>query len=381
MTVVEVRLADVGEGLDEGEVVRWLVVPGEAVRRDQPLAEVQTDKATVEVPAPLDGTVTELHVAVGDVVPVGTLLVTLSPVDSTAPARPKASPATRRRAAAAGVDLAAIVGTGPGGRITEADLEVAPVAAVSAPAAPAPAVTGVPPTSAPLPPPPAPTTGAFRGVRRATAAAMSRSWSSIPHLGVMDELDATALVAARDRLAAGAATPITLTALLAVAVGRTLRRHPVCNATVHDDGRGATVHADVHLGVACATPDGLVVPVVRHADRLGVEAMAGELARLTGAARAGRLSPADLAGGTATLTNYGPLGGRFASPVVPPGQTLIVGIGAVAPRPWVLDGTVVVRPLLPWSLSADHRLVDGADALAFARDLVAVLTEPVLLLR
>jgi pyruvate dehydrogenase E2 component (dihydrolipoamide acetyltransferase) len=397
---LEVRLADVGEGLDEGEVLRWLVEVGQSVRRDEPLAEVQTDKAVVEVPAPADGTVTALHVEAGAIVPVGTLLATLRPTgvpamvvpqvvalpppaaDTGVPPvgapRPKASPALRRRAAERGVDLAAVHGTGPGGRITDDDLDAwRPGRDVSE--------AGTPPAN---PRRPMPTAAAdersaeatFRGIRRATAAAMGRSWSTIPHLGASDEFDATGLLAARASLADAAGEPITLTALLAVAVARTLRRHPAGNATVHDDGRGATFHDEINLGVACATPDGLVVPVLHGADRLGVLDAARTLRRITETARAGRLGPADLAGGTATLSNYGPLGGRFAAPVIPPGQTLVVGVGAVAARPWVVDGLLAVRPVLPWSISADHRLLDGADVLAFAADLTAALRDPVRLL-
>lgn len=380
MNELEVRLADVGEGLDEGEVLRWFVEVGQTVRRDEALAEVQTDKAVVEVPAPADGTVAAIHVDIGAIVPVGTLLATLHPTVAPAgvPVRPKASPALRRRAAAQGVDLATVHGTGPGGRITDGDLDALRPDRHA----------GAAPTAPPIPVRPSPSapsdarTGevTFRGIRRATAAAMGRSWSTIPHLGASDEFDATGLLAARASLAGAAGEPITLTALLAVAVARTLRRHPAGNATVHDDGRGATFHDEINLGVACATPDGLVVPVLHDADRLGVLDAARALRRLTETARSGRLGPADLAGGTATLSNYGPLGGRFAAPVIPPGQTLVVGVGAVAARPWVVDGVLAVRPVLPWSISADHRLLDGADVLAFAADLTAALRDPVRLL-
>ncbi len=377
MNALEVRLADVGEGLDEGEVLRWFVEVGQSVRRDEALAEVQTDKAVVEVPAPADGTVAAIHVEIGAVVPVGTLLATLHPLGAppVGAERPKASPALRRRAAQRGIDLATVRGTGPGGRITDDDLDAARPdrdgsEATTAPPIPVRSATGNDRTGEVT----------FRGIRRATAAAMGRSWSTIPHLGASDEFDATGLLAARASLAEAAGEPITLTALLALAVARTLRRHPAGNATVHDDGRSATFHDEINLGVACATPDGLVVPVLHDADRLGVLDAARALRRLTETARSGRLGPADLAGGTATLSNYGPLGGRFAAPVIPPGQTLVVGVGAVAARPWVVDGVLAVRPVLPWSISADHRLLDGADVLAFAADLTAALRDPVRLL-
>ena len=399
MARVEFALPDVGEGLEEGEVVAWLVAPGETVARDQPLVEVQTDKALVELPSPVAGQVVALAFAPGDIVKVGQTLVVLedgvgataappSPSVPTRPARPKAAPAVRKLAVERGVDLAAVAGTGPGGRILAADVEAAaattgvPGGSVTAvqPAGPAEAgragggIAGIgwlEPGRHPL-----------RGIRRATAEAMSRSWSEIPHLTTLDEIDATGLLAARRRLGE-AGIDATIGALLVAAVARGLRRYPVLNASleVAGDGGGGeiVVHPDVNVGLAVATADGLVVPVIRHADRRSLVDLAGEVRRLTAAARHRKADLSDLRGGTFTISNYGALGGRFATPIIRPPEVAIMGFGAIRPRPFVVDGDVRARPTLPWSLSCDHRLIDGDVATAFSEYVVGLLAEPVAL--
>lgn len=455
MSEVAFRLPDVGEGLDEAEVVRWLVGEGEEVARDQPLVEVLTDKAQVELPSPVAGRVLRLAAAEGDIIKVGTLLVELTtaagssgglqpgpaaeagPAGEVAPGaevalaaepvpgaavpgaaapaappaglRPKASPSTRRLAAQLGVDLAGLPGTGPGGRVSADDVRAA---AEGGP--PPPAST---PRSAPVPAAPATpaglTTGAstgsgraagstgrrepsavrlgwmevgthpLRGIRRVTVAAMTRSWSEIPHITGMDEVDATALLDARDRLRAvggdgvGGLTPL---ALLAFAACRALRRYPLVNASVDAEAGTITVPEQVNLGIAVATEDGLVVPVVAAADRRSLADLATEVNRLASAARARRLTPGELRGGTFTITNYGALGGRFATPLVRPGEVGILGFGAIRPRPLVHEGRVEARPALPVVFSADHRLVDGDLATAFQEQILAYVREPLTLL-
>ena len=403
MAKVEFLLPDVGEGLEEGEVVSWLVAPGDTVARDQPLVEVQTDKALVELPSPVAGQVVSLAFAPGDIVKVGQVLVVLEDAAPGGETAPSAAPAVRQLALERGVDLATVTGTGPGGRIVAADLEAA--ATRSAP-------TGVPEFQAPelrnarSTPGPA-GTGAIgwlepgrhplRGIRRVTAEAMSWSWSEIPHLTTLDEIDATGLLAARRRLA-DAGIDATIGALLVAAVARGLRRYPVFNASlelastagaaappegptgVSAVGGSIVVHPDCNVGLAVATADGLVVPVIRQADRRSLADLAAEVRRLTAAARDRRVEMAELRGGTFTISNYGALGGRFATPIIRPPEVAIMGFGAIRPRPFVVDGEVRARPTLPWSLSCDHRLIDGDVATAFAEYVLGLLADPVALL-
>jgi len=434
---VDFALPDVGEGLEEGEIVSWLVAPGDTVVRDQPLVEVQTDKALVELPSPVAGQVVSLAFAPGDIVKVGQVLVTLEdghggdtappaaapaatpaagppPTPSAASAgaggRPKAAPAVRKLALDLGVDLATVAGTGPGGRILTADVEAA--AETGVPLPPVERKTGAGSSSARAAGAGAaggvgwmePGRHPLRGIRRVTAETMGRSWSEIPHLTTLDEIDATGLLAARRRLG-DAGIDTTIGALLVAAVARGLRRYPLFNASLElapsaatspgaapattpsgaggaAAGPGGTivVHPDCNVGLAVATAEGLVVPVIRQADRRPLAELGAEVRRLTEAARRRRVDVADLRGGTFTISNYGTLGGRFATPLIRPPEVGIMGFGAVRPRPFVVDGEVRARPTLPWSLSCDHRLIDGDLATAFAEYVTSLLADPVALL-
>jgi pyruvate/2-oxoglutarate dehydrogenase complex dihydrolipoamide acyltransferase (E2) component len=377
-------LPDIGEGLAEGEVLAWLVAEGDAVARDQPLVEVLTDKATVELPAPVAGTVLRLLVPAGSVVPVGTALVELAPTAASAPAapagsapagagaglRPKAAPATRRLATELGVGLDTLRGTGPGGRILPEDVRAA--AAETAPT-PAPAVRSGGPGVQPL-----------RGIRRVTAAAMARSWAEVPHIHVGETVDATRLVELAGRLDAlradrPEAARVTPLVLFTAAVARALRTHPEVNASIDPVAGTITLHDRVHVGIAVATEAGLVVPVVADADHLPVAELAARIHRLVAAARSGALTPSDVQGGTCTVSNYGRLGGEWATPIIRPPEAAIVGFGAIRPRPHVVDGAVVARPTLPVVLGADHRLIDGDLAVAFLTTVCAALAEPLTL--
>jgi pyruvate/2-oxoglutarate dehydrogenase complex dihydrolipoamide acyltransferase (E2) component len=473
---IEFVLPDVGEGLEEGEIVSWLVAPGDTVDRDQPLVEVQTDKALVELPSPVSGQIVSLAFSPGDIVKVGQVLVVLedgrggdtapsspppattsaaaSPASAASPAaadlapqatpppveaasigaappssaavpagglsagRPKAAPAVRKLAVDRGVDLASVTGTGPGGRILAADVEAAAgsTSSTGVHVIPSRAMTAVrnagsaggigwmEPGRHPL-----------RGIRRVTAETMARSWSEIPHLTTLDEIDATGLLSARKRLA-DAGIDATIGALLVAAVARGLRRYPVFNASLElssTDGAGAAapeaptsgsvvgrasaasaevaaggsagggsivVHPDCNIGLAVATADGLVVPVIRQADRRSLADLAAEVRRLTAAARNRRVEMAELRGGTFTISNWGAIGGRYATPLIRPPEVGIMGFGAIQPRPFVVDGEVRARPTLPWSLSADHRLIDGDVSTAFSEYVTGLLADPVALL-
>jgi pyruvate dehydrogenase E2 component (dihydrolipoamide acetyltransferase) len=212
---------------------------------------------------------------------------------------------------------------------------------------------------------------------------MSRSWSEIPHLTTLDEVDATGLLAARKRLSE-AGIDTTVGALLVAAVARGLRRYPLLNASLESNGgsggEAVVLHPDCNVGLAVATAEGLVVPVIRQADRRSLGDLAGEVRRLTAAARNRTVDVADLRGGTFTISNYGALGGRYATPLIRPPEVGIMGFGAIRPRPFVVDGEVKARPTLPWSLSADHRLIDGDVATAFAEYVAGLLADPVGLL-
>lgn len=440
MARVEFQLPDVGEGLEEGEIVSWLVAPGDTVSRDQPLVEVQTDKALVELPSPVAGRIVSLAFGPGDIVKVGQTLVVLeegrggptpardtvpppppSPVEvpsigptpptaAAAPGRPKAAPAVRKLALDRGVDLATVTGTGPGGRILASDVEAA--AGPSATIAQEGGTTALRNAGSTGSVQPGTAGGLgwmeagrhpLRGIRRVTAEAMGRSWSEIPHLTTMDEVDATGLLAARRRLA-DAGIDTTIGALLVAAVARGLRRYPVLNASLELRPSGGTpstpsggivspgdsagtsaggvivVHPDCNIGLAVATADGLVVPVIQRADRRGLAELGAEVKRLTEAARNRRVEVGDLKGGTFTISNYGSFGGRFATPLIRPPEVGIMGFGAIRARPFVVDGKVEARPTLPWSLSADHRLIDGDVATAFAEYVTGLLADPVALL-
>ena len=414
----EFRLPDVGEGLEQAEIIEWLVAPGDEVARDQPLVEILTDKSQTQLPSPVAGRVERLGAEVGDMVEVGEVLVVYEGGGSTIVAdaipaapevaapepvataaagvthaaddlsrplhlRPKAAPAVRRRAAAAGVDLHSIAGTGPAGRITADDLEAHLRRTM------APAVTSTPaPSSAPAPTPAgaatlgqvAAGTHPMRGVRRVTAERMAAAWS-IPHIHGADEFDASALLEARAAVRKrhpelAHLTPLTF---MVMAVARALRAYPMMNSSLSEDTSSFTVHDGVHIGVAVATDRGLVVPVVRDADRRDLRGTADEVARLTAAARDGQVSVDELRGGTCTISNYGSLGGRFATPIINAPQVAIVGFGSIRERAIAVDGQVLARPTCPIATGADHRLIDGDLMTAFQEHVIASLRQPVLL--
>ena len=407
------HLPDIGEGLEEAEVVEWLVAPGDVVVRDQPLVEVLTDKASSELPSPVAGTILRLGASEGERIRVGALLIEIDdgsvdgvtgaldpempPVDegvATAdpptPDRPttgraKAAPATRRLAIESGVDLATVTGSGPGGRITTDNVRAAAAAdrtttAAGATAPPAPTAPPIRPDLGQMPVGRHP----LRGIRGVVARNMAASWSEIPHIHTMDELDASLLVDFRNRMRSmgrPGAELVTHLSVAAVAAARALRRFPMVNGHVEGHpGEDIVIPESVNLGIAVATDSGLMVPVVADADRLDLFTMSSAIARVADRARQGDLSASDLSGATFTITNYGSLGGRFATPIIPPGQGAILGLGAVAERPIVVDGAVVARPTLPVVLGADHRLIDGDLAEAFRRSIVDDLSEPLHLL-
>lgn len=397
-------LPDVGEGLSEGEIVHWHVGAGDAVKADQVIVDVQTDKAVVEIPAPVSGTVKSLGGQVGAMLPVGAMLAVIETdaapppparEDSAAPApapagsppaeeektrkRVLASPATRRLAVELGVDLAGVPGTGERGRVTRADVErAAQGAPESPPAAPEPSA----------PPPAAAPEGAdrvepLRGLRRQIARTMTAAWREIPHILTFHEVDAANLVAARRALIAEfepegvkpSYLPIVMKACAAA-----LRAHPRFNASLNLEAGEIVYRHRVNIGFATATPDGLIVPVVHDADRKPILDLAREIAELAAAARARKVRPEQLRGGTFTVSNYGSYGGHFGTPIIRPPEAAILGVGAIREAVVAAGGAPAVRPNLPLVVSTDHRLNDGEHLGAFAAAIGAYLADPVRLL-
>jgi len=430
MGVHVIRMPDIGEGIAEVELVEWHVAVGDSVREDQTLADVMTDKATVEIPSPVAGVVVALGGKVGEVLAVGSELVRLevegegnlstaeaarpravsppsgggvaaaaapppapppavtpavAPVAATVRAappvagrpprgpgdKPIASPAVRRRAWDLGIDLRQVAGSGPAGRILQSDLDAF-------------AAGGVAPVAAP--PRHAPRDGAevvpVIGLRRRIAQRMQESKRRIPHFSYVEEVDVSELEILRARLndlhgvTRGRLTvlPFLMRAIVLAAPSfRDLNAH-------YDDEAGTlTRHAAVHVGIATQTPAGLLVPVVRHAEARDLWSCAAEIARLAAAARAGEATRDELTGSTITITSLGPLGGIVTTPVINPPETAIVGVNRIVTRPVWREGAVVPRQIMNLSSSFDHRVVDGLVAAEFVQALRRSLECPALL--
>jgi 2-oxoisovalerate dehydrogenase E2 component (dihydrolipoyl transacylase) len=403
---MDFSLPEIGEGIYEAELVAWLVKPGDPVRRGQDLVEVLSDKATMVVPSPFAGTVTNLHVQPGQKVKVGAVLLSYTPTGQEALAESpraatsqpaaivlaprengsvktssgvsartlvKAAPSVRLMARKLGIDLEKIPGSGPQGRILIDDLKVPTLAQPQAVKAPPAIDYGRPGTRIKL-----------QGLRRKIAERMVLSKSTIPHYSYIDECDVTELVRLRESLKdAYSAVGVKLTYLsfFVKAVALALKEMPIVNASL-DEGLGEIVlHDRYHIGIAVATPGGLIVPVVRDVDRTDLGGLAREIERLSTDARNGRSKLEDLRGATFTVTSIGSIGGLISTPVINPPEVGIVGIGKVVKRP-VFDGAGNVKPadLVYLSFSFDHRVLDGAIGAAFGNAVIRCLQSPALLL-
>ncbi|WP_050033501.1 2-oxo acid dehydrogenase subunit E2 [Halorubrum halophilum] len=534
MPVKEFKLPDVGEGVAEGELVSWLVAPGDRVEEDQPVAEVETDKALVEVPSSYDGTVEELFVEEGDIVPVGDVIISFrvgeegetaddsgadeagsaeqdaaepeseADIDADAdtdsePATPSgrtfAPPSARRLARELGVDIAAVDGSGPGGRISEADVQAHAEGGGDAAGdsdsdeAPAPTPTdvgsggrksavkkrggdgaaGASPTTATAPDAPEPAgrettlatpatrrvarelgvdiddvptdetrdgeafvtgeivrayaealesgespeseaseadlegstlepesvdasprapgstdeTVPYRGVRRTIGKQMERSKFTAPHVTHHDTAEVDALVEAREELKPRAeeeGVKLTYMPFVMKAIVAGLKEYPYLNSELREDDEEIVLKGDYNLGIAVATDAGLMVPVVEDVDEKGLFELATEVRDLASRARERKLKPAEMKGGTFSITNFGAIGGEYATPIINYPETAILGLGAIEERPVARDGEVVAAPTLPLSLSIDHRVIDGAVAAEFANTVMEHLEHPLLLL-
>lgn len=415
MAIFEFKLPDLGEGVQEGELVKWHVKAGDVVKEDQTLAEVMTDKATVTVPSPKAGRVVQTHGKEGEMAKVHQLLVTLeiegaAPVQASGHGAPAAQPVaaaaaqgngaqaasaasvtskvlatplTRRMAAEHGLNLAEIPGSGPQGRVMKADVvaaleggrsernEVAPAAPAQArPAAPS-VLPGRGDERIPL-----------RGLRKKIAEKMVRSKFTAPHFGFVEEVDCTEIVALRKRLnetlvAAGEKTKLSFLPFIVKAVIAAMKKYPHLNANMDEAAQELVVRGELNIGIAVATPEGLTVPVIKNADRLSLRELAEEIVRLSTAARDRKLKMEELTGGSFTITSLGQTGGIFATPIINHPEVAIMGIHRMRKRPVVdKNDQVVVREMMNVSISADHRVIDGQVAADFVYEVIKYLEHP-----
>jgi pyruvate dehydrogenase E2 component (dihydrolipoamide acetyltransferase) len=440
----EFKLPDIGEGISEVELLQWYVKEGDTVREDQNLAEIETDKAVADLPSPYTGVVSRLHHQPGERIPVGSVLVSFAEeaqqavepeqsrteepvpeqpsgvepsseaaVDTTteqpiAPQPPGpggrralAAPATRRRARELGIDLAAVQGSGPGGRVTIDDLErhvhdgqQAPAAARTPPEIETAPAEAIPPEQPPrdvserAPLPDFAQWGAVERValtatRQQIARKMVQSLFTAPHAAALDEADVTELETlrsqAQERLQERQVHLTLLPFVLKASVAG-LKQFPTLNASLDDKKQELILKRYYHLGIAMDTERGLIVPVIRDVDRKSVVELATELGEKTQRTRIGKIGLDELRGGTFTLTNAGAVGGHAFIPIINYPEVAILGIGRAQPKPVVREGQIVVRTMLPLSISFDHRVVDGADVVRFLTLLIRLLEDPTQLL-
>lgn len=401
-----VKLPDLGEGTVSSEIVAWHVKVGDAVTEDQAMVEMATDKAVVEMPAPTSGRVVSLGGEPGDHIAVGAELIVLETDSSAAAAteigtspispasatqrkndemgnvpiskptgRVMASPATRRRAREAGIDLATVEGSGRDGRIQRQDFDAALGERTQPGAAPA-QRTGVTRTLAPRT-----ETEEIRilGVRRVSAQRVADSKRNIPHFAYVEEVDITELERLRRHL--NSQLPkgepgLTYLPFLALALVRVIDRLPKCNARFDAERNVLVQHRGVHIGVATQTPTGLKVPVVRHAETLSLRELSAEIRRVSEAARNSTASRSELGGSTITITSLGKLGGVVSTPIINAPEVAIIGVNKAVERPMVYQGAVAVRLMMNLSSSFDHRFIDGYDAAETVQAVKELLEQP-----
>ena len=418
----EFKLPDIGEGVVEGEIVEWMVAVGDTVKEDDPILSVMTDKATVEIPAPCDGTVASIIGEAGDILPVGGVCIVFDvdgegnaseasepvaeeapaveekvepvveekapePIPAPAPAAPAAaapvaraagtkalaSPAVRQRARAANIDLQLVAGSGPAGRISHADLDrhIAGGAASATPSMPMGGVAKVARNG----------TEDIKviGLRRKIADGMMSSYSTIPHFSYFEEVDVTELESLRQHLNATrpeGAPKLTYLPFIMQALVKALAQRPECNALYDDEAGVVTRHEAINLGIATQTDRGLYVPVVKHVEAMDIWQSAAEMGRVTQATRDGKAGVDDLTGSTFTITSLGRLGGLGATPIINKPEVGILGVHNAKDRAVVKDGHVVVRRIMNLSSSWDHRVVDGHDGASLVQLVKSYLEHP-----
>ena len=427
MAVFEFKLPDIGEGIHEGEIVKWFVKAGDTVKEDDVLLEVQNDKAVVEIPAPVDGTVKEVKVSEGTVAVVGDILITFD-IEGDAPAgeeeetpeQPKAEektenvkedvkedaprdvqlhkserviamPSVRKYAREQGVDIREVNGSGDNGRVLKEDIDAfangeAPSAEATtektdsvAPAAAA--KTEIKPYESATPE--LETREKIRGIRKAISKAMVNSKHTAPHVTLMDEVDVTKLVALRKdfkQVAADQGVKLTYLPFVVKALTAAAKAFPTINASIDDVNEEIVYKNYYNIGIAADTDNGLVVPVVKDADRKSIYALATNINELAGKAREGKLAGEDMKGGSITITNIGSAGGQWFTPVINHPEVAILGIGRIAEKAVVKNGEIVAAPVLALSFSFDHRLIDGATAQNALNMVKRLLEDPALLM-
>lgn len=446
-TTFQFKMPDIGEGIHEGEIVKWFIKPGDKVQEDDILCEIQNDKAVVEIPSPVEGTVQEVLVAEGTVATVGQVLVTFdapgyenlqfkgddhaeeapaapapaapAPAAQATPATPPpappaygigvtepqvnvevdpnrkiiAMPSVRKYARDKGVEITQVPGSGKNGRIVKADIDafisgVAPATATQAAETQAPsaaqAEAAPAPVAVPIPQGEYPETREkMSGIRKAIAKAMVNSKHTAPHVTLMDEIDVTKLVAHRKKfkeVAAAKGIKLTFLPYIVKALTSALREFPALNTSL-DDATSEIVHKHYYnIGIAADTEKGLLVPVVKDADRKSVFSISNEINDLAGKARDGKLAPNEMKGASCTISNIGSAGGQWFTPVINHPEVAILGVGRIAEKPIVRDGEIVAAPVLALSLSFDHRMIDGATAQNALNHIKRLLNDPELLL-
>jgi pyruvate dehydrogenase E2 component (dihydrolipoamide acetyltransferase) len=416
----EFKLPDIGEGVHEGEIVQWLVKQGDFVKEDQAIVEVMTDKVTAEIPAPMSGVLTELRGKPGEVITVGSVIAVFdeqvndqsTSADSRAKATEKeraageespkaangnyksgavatqerplaekaiAAPATRKLARELGIELSQVTGSGPRGRITPDDLKnvqgAGSTMAKTTVLAGSPSPEGFRSLGEHRAP--------FGGLRRKIAEHLVKSKQTAPHFAYVEEVDMSKLVAMRaDLLPLAEAEGVKLSYLPFVikAVIAGLRKHPVLNSQLDEQAREVVYKNDFHMGIAVATDQGLIVPVVKYADQKNLFTLATEIKTLAEKARAGKQTLEELKGGTFTLTSIGSIGGLFGVPIINYPEVAIMGVNKIERRPVVrtIEGQeqIVIRDMMHLSISCDHRVVDGAEAALFVKEVIQYLENP-----
>jgi pyruvate dehydrogenase E2 component (dihydrolipoamide acetyltransferase) len=422
----EYKFPDLGEGVTEGEIKKWLVKEGDSVAKDQALAEVETDKAVVEMPSPVAGTVLKMNHKEGDLVKVGEVLIVIGEkgeglpaptvvaeaqaktelpegarkpsysvvgelpteevnVSSTGkvaetrpPAAVQATPAVRKLAKDLGVDISVVKGTGPNGRVTDEDVKKAKES--PPPKAETPHMRTAPKFDlygwvdrVPL-----------RGIRRTTAKHMIESQTKAAQVTAMDQADVTALFALREKVKKDVLEQrkvnVTFMPFIVKAVAMALKAHPSLNSSVNDEENEILIKKYYNVGIAVAIEDGLIVPVIKMADQKGIVDLAEEIHNLAELAGSRKIDMADLRGGTFTITNYGVFGTTYGTPIINYPEVAILGTGRIVDTPMVIDGKIEPRKMLPLSLTFDHRALDGAEAAKFMNELKKWLENPEALL-
>ena len=390
------KLPDVGEGVAEAEIMKWHAAVGDNIGEEQPLVDIMTDKATVEIVSPVSGRIVSRNGDVGSKLSVGSEFVVFEVEGSGAVALPpsaapiiksalpapmpkpngkaQAPPAVRIRAAVLGIDLSSVAGTGPAGRIQHGDLDAVLLARQG----------GTPPAARPV-------MGAKEegvedikifGLRRRIAERMQDAKRRIPHFAYVEEVDVTELETLRAELnvARGTGGHLTVLAFLVRALVKAIADHPGVNAHF-DDAEGVIRRfTTVHAGIATQTERGLLVPVIHHAETMDLWQIAAEIVRLSQAARSGKASREELIGSTITVTSLGALGGIAATPIINPPELAVIGVNRIAERPMVVGGAIVIRKMMNLSSSFDHRIVDGFEAAALIKSVKDCLEAPALLI-